>query len=101
METSEKQQLSPQAQQRNLVFRTNLQDIVSRFHICDVDPLTVDLGVVGVVTSWTQALHTQQIIFSLMAHIIKKSSDKLSRRLEAFGAVAMQLECKFSQCCPG
>lgn len=38
-------------------FRSNLEDVVPRFHICDIDPLAVDLGVVGVVTSWTQALH--------------------------------------------
>lgn len=37
--------------------RIHLEDVVSRFHICDVDPLAVDLGVVRVVTSWTQALH--------------------------------------------
>lgn len=35
---------------------TNLQDVVSRFHICDVDPLAVDVCVVGIITSWAEAL---------------------------------------------
>lgn len=39
---------------------TNLEDIVSRFHICDVDPLAVDVRVVGIITSWAQALHIGQ-----------------------------------------
>lgn len=39
------------------MFMTHLEDIVPRFHVCDIDPLAVDLGAVGVVTPWTQALH--------------------------------------------
>lgn len=39
------------------VFITNLEDVVSRLHICDIDPLAVDLGVIGVVASRTQTLH--------------------------------------------
>lgn len=35
---------------------TNLQDVVSRFHVCYVDPLAVDVSVVGIVTSWAQPL---------------------------------------------
>lgn len=44
----------------HLVFLTNLEDIVPRFHICDVNPLAVDICVVGIITSWAQALHIRQ-----------------------------------------
>lgn len=43
-----------------VVFLTNLQDIVARFHICDVNPLAVDVCVVGIITSWAQALRVGQ-----------------------------------------
>lgn len=39
---------------------TNLEDIVSRFHICDVNPLAVDVCIVGIITTWAQALHSEQ-----------------------------------------
>lgn len=35
---------------------TNLQDVVSRFHICDVDPLAVNVCVVGIITTRAEAL---------------------------------------------
>lgn len=34
-----------------------LEDVVARGHICDVNPLAVDVGIVGVVAAWPQALH--------------------------------------------
>lgn len=43
---------------------TNLKDIVSRFHIRDVDPLAVNVCVVGIITSWTQALLKEQHVSS-------------------------------------
>lgn len=43
-----------------VVFLTNLQDIVARFHICDVNPLAVDVCVVGIITSRAQALRVGQ-----------------------------------------
>lgn len=43
-----------------MVFLTNLENIVSRFHICDVNPLAVDVCVVGIITSWAQSLHIGQ-----------------------------------------
>lgn len=55
--TGEEETEEGKARKPSQVFLTNLEDIVSRFHICDIDPLAVDLGVIGVVTSWTQALH--------------------------------------------
>lgn len=36
----------------------DLKDVVSRRDVGDVNPLTIDVGAVGVVTTWTQALHT-------------------------------------------
>lgn len=36
----------------------DLEDVSSRRHISDVDPLTVDVGIVGVITTWTQTLWT-------------------------------------------
>lgn len=64
---------NPQARQRNPVFGTNLQDIVPRFHICDIDPLTVDLSVVGVVTPWTQALHVADHHVHLWHVLLKRT----------------------------
>jgi len=43
-----------------LIFVTNLEDIVARFYICDVNPLAVDVCVVGIITPWAQALHIGQ-----------------------------------------
>lgn len=47
-------------QKRKMVYRTNLEDVVSRFHICDVDPLAVDVCVIGVVTSRAQTLQMSE-----------------------------------------
>lgn len=43
-----------------LVYRTNLEDVVSRFHICDIDPLAVNVCVIGVVTSRAQTLQISE-----------------------------------------
>lgn len=34
----------------------DLEGVLSRFHVCDVNPLTIDVCVVGIITSWTQTL---------------------------------------------
>lgn len=34
----------------------HLEDVVPRLHICYVDPLAVDVRIVGVIAAWTQAL---------------------------------------------
>lgn len=43
---------------RNLLSRIycHLEDVSSRRDVGDVDPLTVNISVVGVVTTWTQTL---------------------------------------------
>lgn len=40
-----------------VAFVANLEDIVARFHICNVNPLAVDVCVVGIIASRAQALH--------------------------------------------
>lgn len=43
-----------------LIKAKNLEDVVSRCHISNIYPLAVDVGIVSVVTPWTQALEIQQ-----------------------------------------
>jgi len=40
----------------NLIKAKNLEDVVSRFHIGNIYPLAVDVGIVSVITAWTQTL---------------------------------------------
>lgn len=37
----------------------DLQNVVSRFHICDINPLAIDVSIVSVVTARTQSLRVR------------------------------------------
>lgn len=39
---------------------SDLQDVLSRRDVSDVNPLTVDISIVGVIATWTQTLLEKQ-----------------------------------------
>lgn len=39
---------------------SDLQDVLSRRDVSDVNPLTVDVSIVGVIATWTQTLLEKQ-----------------------------------------
>ena len=57
---------------------TNLEYKVARFHISDVYPLAVNVGIVSVITSWTQPLQQQTVVLRHMAQIFEHYSLTLS-----------------------